>query len=149
MNEKNINEIFTGICKVKNHSSKLQYFCKTHNKLCCVACISIIKANGNGFHQNCKVCLIEDIREEKKNLLQKNIEYLEQISSNIKKVIGELKVLYESIEKNKKETKLKVQKFFTEIRNIINTREDQLLKEIDNEYYRNFFRKIFLKQAKN
>ena len=84
-NLKNINEIFTGICKVKNHSNKLQYFCRTHNKLCCVACISIIRAKGNGFHKNCNVCLIEDIREEKKNLLQKNIEYLEKISNNMKK----------------------------------------------------------------
>ena len=44
------NEIFTGICKEEHHSNKLKYFCKTHNTLCCVACISRIKDNENGKH---------------------------------------------------------------------------------------------------
>ena len=41
--ENDMNEIFTGLCKEENHSLKLEYFCKTHNKLCCLACISKIK----------------------------------------------------------------------------------------------------------
>ena len=33
-------EIFTGFCKEKNHSVKLNYFCKIHNQLCCGLCIA-------------------------------------------------------------------------------------------------------------
>ena len=40
---KDTKEIFTGICKEENHLNLLDYFCKTHNKLCCAACISKIK----------------------------------------------------------------------------------------------------------
>ena len=35
----NIKEIFTGFCKEENHSNKLDYYCKTHNILCCAECI--------------------------------------------------------------------------------------------------------------
>ena len=35
---------------------------------------------------------------------------------------------------NKEELKLKIQKIFTKIRNILNEREDQLLSEVDNKY---------------
>jgi len=31
--DKNNNQIFTGLCMRKNHSKKLEYFCKTHNQL--------------------------------------------------------------------------------------------------------------------
>ena len=33
------NEAFTGLCKENNHNIKLEYYCKTHNKLCCGLCI--------------------------------------------------------------------------------------------------------------
>ena len=57
---------FIGICNEKNHNYNLEYFCKTHNKLVCIACIAPIKKKGNGQHKNCKVCIIEDIKEKKK-----------------------------------------------------------------------------------
>lgn len=63
---KEINNIFTGFCKEQNHFNKLDYYCKTHNILCCAACISKIKSKGNGEHTNCEVCNIEDIKEKKK-----------------------------------------------------------------------------------
>ena len=34
--DKNIQEIFTGKCKEGNHKDELEFYCKTHNKLCCV-----------------------------------------------------------------------------------------------------------------
>ena len=37
------NETFTGLCKENNHNIKLEYYCKTHNKLCCGLCICKIK----------------------------------------------------------------------------------------------------------
>mgnify|MGYP006989009017 FL=1 len=56
-------------CKVENHSDKLKYFCKTHNVLCCVACISKIKDDENGQHKDCNICLIDEIKDTKKNKL--------------------------------------------------------------------------------
>ena len=41
--EKDINEIFTGLCKEKDPLYKLKYFCKNHNKLCCTECITNLK----------------------------------------------------------------------------------------------------------
>ena len=61
-----VKEIFTGFCKEKNHNIKLQFYCKTHNQLCCAACLSKIKGEGNGQHTDCEVCYIKEIEEEKK-----------------------------------------------------------------------------------
>ena len=44
LNLKESNEIFTNICPEKDHC-KLEFFCKNHNTLCCLACISRIKKN--------------------------------------------------------------------------------------------------------
>ena len=62
--DKNINEIFTGFCKEKNHPTKLLYFCKNHNKLCCAECLTKIKDEEYGQHTNCEVCKIKDIEKE-------------------------------------------------------------------------------------
>ena len=78
--EKDIEDVFLGICKEENHQIKLEYFCKSHNQLCCAACISKIKKNGNGKHKDCDVCLIEDIKDEKKNKIKDNINYLKDIT---------------------------------------------------------------------
>ena len=53
--------IFINICPEKFHQNKLEYFCKTHNKLCCVACISKIASRGYGQHLKCDICDIEEI----------------------------------------------------------------------------------------
>ncbi len=78
-----VNQFFGSFCKEENHSNKLQYFCKDHNILCCVACIAKIEGEGNGQHKNCNVCLIKNIKEEKKNKLNENIKYLEDLSKNL------------------------------------------------------------------
>lgn len=62
--------IFTGRCQIKNHSDKLDYFCRDHNELCCAACITKIKGRGNGQHIDCNICYIEDTKIEKKNEFQ-------------------------------------------------------------------------------
>ena len=49
---KDISEINSGICKEKNHKEELKYFCKKHNKLCCVKCIAKIKDDENGQHSD-------------------------------------------------------------------------------------------------
>ena len=79
----NINDIFTGICKEEGHKEKLDFFCKSHNQLCCAACLSKIKEKGNGQHTDCNVCIIEKIKDEKKNKLKENIKFLEDFSNKI------------------------------------------------------------------
>ena len=64
----NSDEMFSGMCNEENHLYELKYFCKTHNKLCCIECINRIKDNNNGQHKNCEVCLIRDIENEKKKI---------------------------------------------------------------------------------
>ena len=84
---KDSKQIFTGICQEEKHKEELEYLCKTHNKLCCAACLSKIKSKGNGQHKDCDVCNIEDIKDEKKNKLKENIKYLEDISKTIEQSI--------------------------------------------------------------
>ena len=132
--EHNINNIFSGFCKQENHFDKLDYFCKTHNTLCCSSCIVKVKKKGRGQHSECDVCIIEDIKNEKKEILQKNIKELENISDSIQTSIKELKETFEKIYNNKENIKMKIQKTFTDIRNYLNKREDELLSKVDNEF---------------
>ena len=131
---KNILEIFSGLCNEKNHLEELNYFCKTHNTLCCVKCIAKIKGKENGQHSDCDICFIEDIENMKKNELDKNIKLLEQLSNTFEKSIDELKKLFDKIDKNKELLKTNIHKIFTKIRNILNDREDKLLLEVDNKF---------------
>ena len=72
-------EVFIDICKQENHNNKLEFFCRNHNCLCCLACLSKIKIKNYGQHSNCKYCYIDDIKDEKKNKLKENIKYLEEL----------------------------------------------------------------------
>ena len=138
--DKNKEEIFTGICKENNHDIKLEYFCNTHNKLCCLACIAKIKKNGKGEHNDCDISLIEDIENIKKNNLIENIKLLEELSLNLEESINKLKSIIKNISKNKEELKLNIQNHFTKIRSTLNEREDELLLKVDtlfNELYHN------------
>ena len=137
--DKDINEIFTGICKEKNHPHELKYFCKTHNKLCCAECITKFKGKEHGQHTDCIVCSIEDIKDEKMNKLNENIKCLENLSSNLQESIKKLKMIFEKNEKNKEEIKMNIQKIFTKIRNALNDREDELLLDVDKKFGELFF----------
>ena len=112
----NNNDIFTGICKEKNHINKLEYFCRNHNQLCCAACITKIKCKGNGKHKNCTIYYINKIKNNKKDKLNSNIKYLEDLSSKLEQSIKELKELFDNISENKENLKMKIQKIFTKIR---------------------------------
>ena len=37
--DKDLNDIFNDICNIKGHNNKLEFFCKNHNILCCLACL--------------------------------------------------------------------------------------------------------------
>ena len=130
--------IFTEFCKEDNHSEKLLYFCKTHNQLCCAKCICKIKGEGNGQHSECEINLLKDIKDIKKNKLNENIKYLEEISKDIHSIINELKKLFDKINENKENIKKQIQKIFTRIKNELNDREDYLLDNID-EIYNNIY----------
>ena len=147
--DKENKKFFTGTCNEENHKkNQLEYFCKDHNKLCCVACISKLKNKGNWQHSECNVCIIEEIKEVKKNLLNENIKYLKDFSEIIEKSISDLKALFEIINKDKEELKLSIQKIFTKLRNIINNGEDELLMEVDNKFDDIYFRDEIIKKVK-
>ena len=143
--DKNIHDIFTGFCSEPNHNIELTFFCKTHNKLCCAACLSRIKEKGNGQHHGCDVCAIEQIAEEKKNNLNNNIKLLEDFSKNIQNSINELKKIFNNINEKKEELKLNIAKIFTKIRTAINDREDEILKQVEKIYDESFFKEETIK----
>ena len=139
------NEKFTGFCQEKNHDNELNYFCKSHNELCCALCICKIKGKGNGEHKDCDICFIEDIKEEKKSKLKNNIKSLEELSNNIEANIKDLKTIFEEVNNNKEKLKLNIQKIFTKIRNELNNREDILLLEIDKYFDDNYCNEEIIK----
>ena len=145
--DKNINEIFTGLCTKPNHSIKLEFYCNTHNQLCCAACISKIKVKGHGKHKDCKVCLISKIKNIKKQNLEQNVKLLEGLSNELEPSIKELKNIYEKINESKEKLKGEIQQIFTKIRNELNKREDQLYSEIDEKYNELFFKERLIKES--
>ena len=143
----NLEEKFTGLCKEENHPNKLEYFCKNHNKLCCAACLCKINGKGNGIHKDCNVCFIEKIKNEKKDILKKNIKSLEKFSNDFKISIEELKNILDNIAIKKEELKTKIQKIFTNIRNVINERENKILSEVDNQFDKVFLNEDIIKDS--
>ena len=141
--------IFTGFCKEINHLDKLEYFCKSHNVLCCASCIAKIKKNGKGQHTDCDVCVLNDIKEEKKNKLKENIKCLEDLSKTLEDSIKTLKMLSEKINEKKEEIKLKIQKVFTSLRSAINEREDFLLSKVDKHFDEIYVNDNIIKQSEN
>ena len=161
--DKNIDDIFTGYCTENNHNIELEYFCKTHNTLCCAACITKIKGEGKGQHSNCEVCLLNEIKDEKKNRTKENIDILQNLYNKLDESINNLKELSKEIGQKKEKLKIKIQSIFTKIRSAINEKEEKLLIEVDNEYNKYFMNeeiinkteklpkkiKIALEKAKN
>ena len=140
-------EIFTDIYKEKNHHIKLEYFCKDHNQLICVICIAKLKENGIGQHNDCEVCGLDKIKNEKKNKLQENIRCLEELENKLNEYIKSLKISFGDIEKDKDDLKLGIQNIFTKIRNILNEREDALMKETDKKFNDKYFSEDIIKKG--
>jgi hypothetical protein len=148
LDKENIKDIFTGFCKEEDHFDKLEFFCKNHNKLCCASCLCKIKQKNKGQHSDCNVCTIEEIKVEKKNNLNDNIKYLDNLSKNIDETINNLKNIFEKINEDKEKLKLEIQSVFTKLRNIINEREDQLLLDVDKKFDDFIFKKELIKKCK-
>ena len=58
-----------------------------------------------------------------------------------------MKEIFKKINESKEEIKFKISKIFTKIRNIVNEREDQLLKELDNLYDNSYFKEDLIKKG--
>ena len=108
--DKNNSEIFARFCKGKNHCISLDYFYRSHNVLSWAACISKFKTNENGKHKKCKIRSVQKI---KKNKLNENVKWLEELTKVIEQPINELKKLSEIIYQKKKKISKKIQNFFT------------------------------------
>ena len=132
-------DIFTGICYEKNHLSKLDYFCRNHNLLCCAKCISKIKDENNGQHKDCNIIPLEEIKAEKEKIFNENCNKLKEISNNLDNKINQFKILKEKINKNKEDLIINIQKVFTKIRTDLNEREDKLINKMEETYKHLFF----------
>ena len=141
--EENI-KLINDLCKENNHLIELNYFCISHNTLCCESCLNE-KNNKIGIHIDCNIYTIEEIKDKKKNILKENINNLKKINKTIIKSIDELKGIYE----NYKRAKNKIQSIFIKIRNAANIREKELLKELDEQYKTYFFDESFVKESNN
>lgn len=144
--EKEQKDIFNIFCQEPEHKIKFEYFCRSHNILCCARCITKIKNEKNGKHTDCDICNIEDIVESKKNKFNENIETLTELSNSIQASIDNIKNIYDKIEENKEEIKLQIQKLFTKIRSELNNKEEELLLEVDNIYDNTYFKENFIKE---
>ena len=109
--------------------------------------VTKIKGEGDGQHTDCNVCIIEEIKQEKKNKLKENIKYLEDLSSNFKQALDKLKQIYDKINNDKEEIKLNILKIFTNIRNEVNDREDKIMNELDKLFDNIYFDEGLIKKS--
>ena len=145
--DKDINEIFTGLCTKPNHTLKLEYYCKTHNQLCCAACIAKIKNKWNGQHKDCEIYYIVKIKNNVKEKFDENMKKLEELSNKLEPTIKELKDIYEKINESKEKLKGEIQNIFTKIRTELNNREDKLYEEIETKYNELYFKEELIKES--
>ena len=144
---KDFEESFTGICKEENHNNTLDYYCKTHNQLCCDSCIIKFQKNGKGLHSKCEIYPIEEVKDQMKDNLNQNIKLLEELSISLDKSINELKDIFEKINENKETIKIKIQKIFTKLRNELNNREDELINKVDKKFEEILFEEELIKKC--
>ena len=138
---------FIDLCNEHNHLSKFEYFCKTHNKLCCVKCIAKIKDENNGQHKDCDIISLKEIKTEKEKKFKENYVKLEEISKNLENTINHFKILIEQINKDKEYLILGIQKVFTKIRTALNEREDELISKVKEIYKESFFDEEIVKES--
>ena len=72
---------------------------------------------------------------------------MEKFSNDFKISIEELKNILDNIAIKKEELKTKIQKIFTNIRNVINERENKILSEVDNQFDKVFLNEDIIKDS--
>ena len=145
--DKDISEVFTGLCTKPKHPLALEYYCKTHNQLCCAACVSKVKNKWNGQHKDCEIYYIVKIKNSQKEKFDNNVKKLEELSNKIEPTIKQLKDIYEKINESKDKLKGEIQKIFTKIRTELNNREDKLYEEIEAKYNEIYFKEELIKES--
>ena len=141
-------EIFIELCPEKNHTL-LNYYCATHNILCCAACLSIVTDQNFGKHAYCDIYRLNETVDYKKKCFDENIKTMKYFSENIESQIFELKKLYEKINEDKNKLIEKIQKIFTRLRNCLNEREDKILSDVDEIFNSCYFNEDIIKESKN
>ena len=79
--------------------------------------------------------------------MNENLKYLEKICNNIESSINDLKKIFEKINEEKEQLKMKISQIFTKIRNAINEREDELISEVDNKFNKFFFNEDIISKS--
>ena len=79
--------------------------------------------------------------------MKENIKTLRDFSNTFEKSIEEVKSIINNISIKKEELKNKIQKIFTNIRNVLNEREDKLLLEVDSKYDKLFLNEDIIKKT--
>ena len=141
-------EIFIELCPEKNHTL-LNYYCATHNILCCAACLSIVTDQNFGKHAYCDIYRLNETVDYKKKCFDEKIKTMKYFSENIESQIFELKKLYEKINEDKNKLIEKIQKIFTRLRNCLNEREDKILSEVDEIFNSCYFNKTVVEESEN
>ena len=130
--------IFKGMCNEYQHNEKYEYFCRTHNKLCCSKCTTKIKDETHGEHSNCEVCKLVDILSEKEKIFEENRA---KINKKKYKLVNESIANFEKYRGNKVETKksikAQIEKAFQNYEKALAERKNQLLSNVD-EIYKSF-----------
>ena len=85
-------------------------------------------SNFENINNNKKLSELEQIT------LEENIKYLKEFSNMLKEKNDILKNEFEKKEKIMEELSMKIQKYFTKIRNELSQFEDEILQEIDNRF---------------
>ena len=126
------NDNLIKLCNEKNHNTQFEYFCKDHNQLCCGACIAKVGTKYSGKHNNCNVCIIGDIKDEKKKNFLNNVI-----------ILLKLLKIFEDINNNKNKLTFEIKNIFLKIREIINDKEEKI-SEKEKQFEQLTFKKDIL-----
>jgi len=144
--DKDFEDIFTGFCKEENHINKLEYFCKTHNKLCCAKCITKIKDENNGQHKDCDISSLKETKIEKEKKFKENYDNIAEIEKSLDDITNQIKIFQERNIKDKKDLITEIKKEFEILKNALNEREDHLLSDADELFKKSSFEEEIIKK---
>ena len=142
-----LDKISNDKCKNAKHISEINFFCKSHNRLCNTKCNIYPKNNIYGQESICEIFLLNNIEEEQRNKLKENVKQLEYELKYIDDITKKLKKLTDTIFDKKEGIKIVIQKIFTKIRNAVNDKEEELFAEVDEYFNDLFFQKEIVKEG--
>ena len=126
-------------CSIKNHQDKeaIIYCIKCERYMCKKCEIT----HADFFDSQHELYIYDKNNFDKikndiniKNLKDDDIKTIKEFINNIKEVNNILKLELEKINNKKEEVKIKIQKYLTKLRDVINKIEDDILIKIDNQF---------------